>query len=452
MIVQKASKTVLTEGEIGEVVAEGLGKRDLAGKRVLVIVPDHTRTAPLAMLFRMLHKLLGGRTAKLDYLVALGTHPAMTDEQMNRLLGLTPDERKTQYRDVGIYNHLWKDRGQLKQVGVITESEVARETGGRMRENVPVLLNKMVFDYEHLVIVSPVFPHEVAGFSGGHKYLFPGVAAQEIIDFTHWLGAVCTNPVIIGSKDTPVRNVIEKAASFVGVPRTCLAFVVGSGPSGECDAGAGVAHEAGVPDREHCEAPIAGIFTGDVYEAWSAAAELSARLHIVRVEKPFRKVLSCAPAMYDDIWTAGKCMYKLEPALADGAELVIYAPHITEVSYTHGKVIDRIGYHVRDYFLKQMDKFAGVPRGVMAHSTHVKGIGTFEGGVEKPRVNVILATGIPEKRCRKINLGYRDPKTIDPEEWSGREAEGVVLIPKAGEQLCRLADGSIPRIAGDPGA
>ena len=449
MIVQKISKTALTEREIGEVVAEGLAKRDLAGKRVLVIVPDHTRTAPLAMLFRMLHENLAGKAAKLDYLVALGTHPPMTDEQMNRLLGLTPAERKTQYRDVGIFNHLWKDRGQLKQVGVITESEVARETGGRMRETVPVLLNKMVFDYEHLVIVSPVFPHEVAGFSGGHKHLFPGVAAQEIIDFTHWLGAVCTNPVIIGSKDTPVRNIIEKAASFVSVPRTCLAFVVGSGPSGECDAGAGAAHAAGVPDREHCEAPIGGFFAGDVYEAWSAAAELSARLHIVRVDAPFRKVLSCAPAMYDDIWTAGKCMYKLEPALADGAELVIYAPHITEVSYTHGKVIDRIGYHVRDYFLKQMEKFAGVPRGVMAHSTHVKGIGTFEGGIEKPRVNVILATGIPEKRCRKINLGYRDPKSINRSEWEGREKEGIVVIPKAGEQLYRLADGSIPRIPGD---
>ena len=135
--------------------------------------------------------------------------------------------------------------------------------------------------------------------------------------------------------------------------------------------------------------------------------------------------------------------------IADGAELVIYAPHITEVSYTHGKVIDRIGYHVRDYFLKQMEKFAGVPRGVMAHSTHVKGIGTFEGGIEKPRVNVILATGIPEKRCRKINLGYRDPKSINPEEWKGREKEGIVVIPKAGEQLYRLADGSIPRIPGD---
>ena len=138
-------------------------------------------------------------------------------------------------------------------------------------------------------------------------------------------------------------------------------------------------------------------------------------------------------------------------SLADGAELIIYAPHVTEVSYTHGKVLDRIGYHVRDYFLKQMDKFAGVPRGVIAHSTHVKGIGTFENGVEKPRVNVSLATGIPAERCKRINLGYVDPKSINMDEWKGREAEGVVVIPKAGEHLYRLKDGSIPRIPGDPG-
>ncbi len=452
MIVQKTSKTMLSAEDIRATTAQALAKRDLAGKKVLALVPDHTRTCPLPMLFRMLHDLVTSEKAKsFDVLIALGTHPPMTEEQINHLLGLTPDERKGKYAKVRVFNHLWKDPASLKQIGTITEDEVATVTGGLLRESVPVTLNKLILDYDHIVIVSPVFPHEVAGFSGGHKYFFPGVAAQQIIDFTHWLGAVCTNPVIIGNKDTPVRKVIEHAASFVRVPRTCVAFVVGSGPSGECPSGKAAGSEPGIIDRELCKAPLVGLFVGDVREAWSAAADFSAGHHIIWVDKPFKRVLSCAPKMYDDIWTAGKCMYKLESALADGAELIIYAPHVTEVSYTHGKVLDRIGYHVRDYFLKQMDKFAGVPRGVMAHSTHVKGIGTFEGGVEKPRVNVVLATGIPAERCRRINLGYMDPKSIDIEKWKGREAEGVVVIPKAGEHLYRLKDGSIPRIPGDPG-
>ena len=452
MIVQKTSKAALTQDQIRETIARALAKRGLAGKRVLAVVPDQTRSCPLPALFRMLHDLVMGERAKMfDVLVALGTHPPMTREQIHHLLGLTPEERKGIYGKVQVFNHLWKDPSALTQVGEITVDEVVTISGGLMRESVPVTLNKLIFDYDHILIVSPVFPHEVAGFSGGHKYFFPGVAAQQIIDFTHWLGAVCTNPVIIGNKDTPVRQVIELAASFVKVPRTCVAFVVGSGPSGDCPAGKPAGSAPGIIDRELCKAPLLGLFVGDVHEAWSAAADFSAGHHILWIDKPFKRVLSCAPKMYDDIWTAGKCMYKLESALADGAELVIYAPHVTEVSYTHGKVLDRIGYHVRDYFLKQMDTFKGVSRGVMAHSTHVKGIGTFIDGVEKPRVNVVLATGISAERCKRINLGYMDPKSINMDEWKGRESEGVVVIPKAGEHLYRLKDGSIPRIPGDPG-
>ena len=142
--------------------------------------------------------------------------------------------------------------------------------------------------------------------------------------------------------------------------------------------------------------------------------------------------------MYADVWTGGKAMYKLEPALADGAELIIYAPHITEVSVTHGKTLLEIGYHCRDYFHKQWDKFKHYPWGVVAHSTHVRGIGTFENGVEKCRVMVTLATQIPESVCKQINLGYRDPKSIRKEDFVNREDEGVLLVRKAGEMLYHL--------------
>ena len=142
--------------------------------------------------------------------------------------------------------------------------------------------------------------------------------------------------------------------------------------------------------------------------------------------------------MYDDLWTGGKVMYKLEPVVADGGDLIIYAPHITEVSYTHGRVLEAIGYHCLDYFREQMDKFADVPGGVMAHSTHVKGLGTYCNAVEKARISVILATGIPEERCRRINLGYMDPATVQIDGWRGREDEGILVVDHAGEVLHRL--------------
>jgi nickel-dependent lactate racemase len=177
---------------------------------------------------------------------------------------------------------------------------------------------------------------------------------------------------------------------------------------------------------------------GTLEDAWDKASDLSNQVHITYKDKPFKTVLSCAPPMYDEIWVAGKCMYKLEPVVADGGELIIYAPHVNEISVTHGKLIEEIGYHCRDYFLKQWDKFKHFPWGVLAHSTHVRGIGVMNNGTEKCRVQVTLATGIPPEKCRKINLGYRDPKTIRIEDYANREDEDVLLVPKAGEMLYRL--------------
>jgi nickel-dependent lactate racemase len=156
------------------------------------------------------------------------------------------------------------------------------------------------------------------------------------------------------------------------------------------------------------------------------------------VALPFATVIGQASARYDELWTAGKVMYKLEQIVADGGELIIHAPHVGRLSRTWGAEIERVGYHVRDYFLAQPERFAGIPRGVLAHSTHVRGAGSFDQGVERPRIRVTLATGIPRDVCERVNLGYADPSGIDPARHQGREAEGVLVVPDAGEVLYRL--------------
>ena len=133
-------------------------------------------------------------------------------------------------------------------------------------------------------------------------------------------------------------------------------------------------------------------------------------------------------------------MYKLEHIVEDGGELIIYAPHISEVSYSHGKLIDRIGYHVRDYFLKQMDQFQDIPRSALAHSTHVRGTGTFDNGIENPRIQVTLATQIPEERCQIINLGYKNPNEIDLDDYKNKEDKSIFVVPYAGEILYKLKE------------
>lgn len=438
---------LLNERQVRDLTAEALAQADLAGKRVLIIVPDHTRTAPIPLFFRLFHEFLGKKAAALDYLVALGTHQPMSEEALNRLVGVTAAERAGKYAQVHIYNHEWADPTTFTTVGVITEHETRALSNGMLSLEVPVRINRMVLDYDQLIICGPTFPHEVVGFSGGNKYFFPGVGGPEVIHFTHWLGAVITSMEIIGTKHTPVRQIIDRAASFIGVPKLCFSLVVKdvseAYPTKLDQADYLITQPPTHPTTQFMNSPscgLAGLFIGTPKEAYEHAADLSAKLHIVYVDKPFQRVLSVMPQMYDDLWTAAKGMYKLEPAIADGGEVVIYAPHITEISHTHGQVIDQIGYHVRDYFLKQWERFKHYPWGVLAHSTHLRGIGTFEDGVEKPRIQVTLATGIPEERCRRVNLGYLDPATIDVAEWEGREDEGILVVHKAGEMLYKISE------------
>ncbi len=408
---------ILSDDEIAGLVHAALTDWHLTGRRVLVIIPDGTRTAPIPQLFRLICRELQGKAAALDFLIALGTHRPMTSEQINHLVGVTPDEWQTTFTDVHIYNHDWAAPETFVTLGTISADEVGEISAGMLCQTVDVRINRLALDHDVAIVCGPVFPHEVVGFSGGNKYFFPGISGPELIDLSHWLGALITSYAIIGMPGvTPVRRLINRAAAMIPTEKRCLAMVIGHGSSA-----------------------LAGLYTGTPEDAWEEAVALSAKLHIEYVDHPYQRVLSVMPTMYDDIWTAAKGMYKLEPVIADGGEVIIYAPHITEFSYTHGKLLAEIGYHVRDYFVKQWDRFKGYPGGVLAHSTHLRGIGTYDAvHGEQPRIQVTLATGISAERCTAHNLGYADPATIRFEDWQNRENEGILLVPKAGEMLYRL--------------
>ncbi len=406
----------MTEDEVREALARGLaGLRP--GRRVLVLIPDGTRHAPMPMLFRLLNDLVGAQAARLDFMIALGTHPAMPDDAIERLVAMSASDRKTRYPNTSIYNHEWERPDALTRIGTLGAAEVEKLTEGLLAEDIPVDLNRMILDYDELIICGPVFPHEVAGFSGGAKYIVPGIAGPAVISATHWLGALVSSMRTIGVKDTAVRRVINRAAELVPKPIWCIAMVVRG-------------------DELH------GLWVGGYEDAWSQAADLSAKLEIIQVPHGFRRVLSMPSPIYDDLWTAAKSMYKTEPAIANGGEVVIYAPQLTEISFTHGRVIDKVGYHVLEYFTKQPERFASIAGVIKAHSTHVKGAGSYDATAdrEEPRIQVTLATGIPEERCRRVNLGYLDPREIDVAAWEDREAEGVLVVRNAGELLYRAAD------------
>lgn len=406
---------VLSDDEILNTIQHGLAGQ-FTNARVLVLIPDHTRTIPLPLLFRGVVSALHD-TRQLDFMVALGTHPALSETSLNKLVGITVEERAGQYGHVGLLNHEWDNPDALTTLGTIEQAQIQAIVGAMWHPSlggdVDIRINKRILDYDHLIILGPVFPHEVVGFSGGAKYLFPGISGPEMINVTHWLGALITILDTIGVKNTPVRDVINAAAACVPRPITLIAPVV-------------------VKDG------LAGLFIGDHLGAWSAAADLSSERHIVWVDKAFKRVLSVAPPMYDELWTAAKAMYKMEPAIMDGGEVVVFAPELGVISHVHGRFIYEAGYHVRDFYLKQWDKYGHIPLGVLAHGTHLRGSGTYENGIEKARIAVTLATAISGADCERLSLGYLNPATIRIEEWQGREEEGILYVPKAGEMLYRV--------------
>ena len=404
----------LSASAIEEMCARTLSALDLRGKRVLVLIPDHTRHAPIGLFFRAFYRILGRSVKCLDYLVATGTHRAMEQERLYRHIGITREEHRSEFTNVRLLAHEHDNPAALRTIGTIPAPEIRTLTGGLFDQDIPVSINRAVLEYDHVLIVSPVVPHEAMGFAGGNKYFFPGVGGVDIIETFHWLAAVITNPAVNGVKDTPTRRVIDRAAMFLDVPRTCFAFAV--------------------DDRDR----LACLFAGSPEEAWSRAADYSAKLHIRYIERPADRVLGVTPDIYEEVWVGGKAMYKLEPVVADGGELIIYGPQIREISFVHGRAIRRIGYHVRDYFLGQWEKFRNEPKLILAHSTNVRGVGSFEGGIERPRIGVTLSTAIPEEVCRAVNLGYRDPRSIDLDDWRRNPGRGDLVVENAGQILYRL--------------
>ena len=410
-----AEHGLLSQDAIHATLAKGLAQK-FVGRKVLVLIPDHTRSLPLPLLFRSLLEVLHD-TKQLDFMVALGTHPPLSEESLNKLVGITAKERATTFKHVGLLNHEWDTPSALTSLGMIEQDEIKQIAGSNWHSSLPnevnIRINKAALEYDHILILGPTFPHEVVGFSGGAKYLFPGISGADMINATHWLGALAGVVGTIGIKDTPVRTMIHAAAERLKTPLTLIALVV-EGHS------------------------LSGLFIGDHLLAWNEAAELSAQRHIRWCEKPFQRVLSCAPSMYDELWTGAKAMYKLEAAVALGGEVVIYAPHLEVVSHVHGKYIYEVGYHILPYFLNDWERFKNIPLGVLAHSTHLRGSGMMEKGIEKPNVRVTLASKISAEDCAKLNLGYIDPLKINVDKWKDREGEGVLYVPKAGEILFRM--------------
>jgi nickel-dependent lactate racemase len=408
------ARTVLNAADLRQIAREAL-RVIPAGARVLAVIPDKTRDDNTDLLFPIVsQELAGRRVARLDALVAQGTHPPMTDAEKRAKIGADTGALPVLGE---VFDHHWDRPSELATLGRLTAAEVSSLTGGLMSADVPVQLNARLAPgaYDYVLVLGAVVPHEVAGFAGGAKYFFPGVAGPELTHLTHWLGALATIERVIGRVETPTRHVIEAAADRVTTP------VIGL---------------TSVSTRDAAGLHTHALFTGGLRETVRQAAAVSAQLHIRYTGRRYNRVVALLDQHYDELWVGGKASYKLGGVIADGGELVIYAPHLKGISTTHGALIEKYGYapleRVREMVEGSDELRANLC--VAAHLAHVSYAGRLgaDGQVE-PRYRITLASGIPEEVCRRVKLGFADCGSVDIE--AARRDPDTLVVDNAGRDL-----------------
>src|SRR4026207_1274997 len=364
------------------------------GERVLAIIPDKTRDDNTDLLFPIADQFLRQRgVACFDALVAQGTHPPMTESQKRSKIG-------DDHFAGRIFDHRWDSAEEIVTLGELSAETVSLLTGGLIDVSVPVTINRLLAagGYDTVIVFGATVPHEVAGFAGGAKYFFPGVAGPELTHTTHWLGALAGIENTIGQVDTPTRRLIEAAADLIEARIISLNTVVSR--------------------QDGAELVTYALFAGEVREAFRRAAEVSRQTHIRYTGRKYKRVIALLDAHYDELWVGGKASYKLGSIIEEGGELIIYAPHLTKLSETHGALIEKYGYapleSVRDMLGVSPELRENLC--IAAHLAHVAYAGRLDDeGKVVPRYKITMASGLDEETCRRVNLGYIDYRTFDYE-------------------------------------
>jgi nickel-dependent lactate racemase len=409
----------LSPEELRSIVSEALAEIS-AGERVLAVVPDKTRDDNTDLLFPFAAQILSQKNiAQLDALIAQGTHGPMSESEKRAKIGW----HKIAPGSIGkIFDHRWNRDDELATLGELSADQISELTDGLIKEAVPVRLNALLSPgvYDTVLVFGATMPHEVAGFAGGAKYFFPGVAGPELTHLTHWLGALATIEKVIGRIETPTRRVIEAAAAFV--PARVVSFT-------------------SVSTRDHDSLQTHALFAGDLYQSFRQAAAVSSKVHIKYVDRKYKRVLALLDRHYDELWVGGKASYKLGSIIEEGGELIIYAPQLTQLSATHGHLIEKYGYapieQVREMVEGSDELRANLC--VAAHLAHVSyGSARDAAGRLTPRYRIALASAVPESACRRVNLGYLDYRNIRLEDYQSDPE--TLVVEDAGRDLYLLSN------------
>lgn len=385
--------------------------------RVLAIISDKTRDDNTDILFPFAAEILSARkVAQFDALVAQGTHMPMTEREKRSKIGWSDGSAATFPGQ--IYDHQWNSPDELVTLGELSAARVTELTGGLLTNAVKVNLNRLLGPgiYDTVLVLGATVPHEVAGFAGGAKYFFPGVAGPDLTHATHWLGALASIENVIGRVETPTRHMIEAAAEFVPARIISLNSVVTRGEDNRL--------------RTHA------LFAGEVREAFRRAADVSRQVHIRYTGRKYKRVVALLDEHYDELWVGGKASYKLGGIIDEGGELIIYAPHLRMISETHGLLIEKYGYapldRVREMVALSTELQANLA--VAAHLAHVSYAGHVdESGKVVPRFRITMASALDEATCARVNLEFMDHLQFRREDYESDP--NTLVVERAGRDL-----------------
>jgi lactate racemase len=411
-----APEADMSPDELYEIVREALSTV-AENSRVLAIIPDKTRDDNTDLLFPFAARILAGKNiAKLDALVAQGTHSPMTEAEKLAKIGAGS---LAEIPLLGqIFNHEWNRPEKLVSLGELPAEKVGELTGGLFHEPIPLTINHLLApgNYDYVLIFGATVPHEVAGFAGGAKYFFPGVSGAELTHKTHWLAALASIEKIIGRVETPTRHLIEAAADFVPAEVISLTSVVSRNAADQLQTHA--------------------LFAGDFRIALRRAAEVSRKVHIKYTGRKYRRVVALLDEHYEELWLGGKASYRLGGIIEEGGELVIFAPHLRCISETHGADIEKFGGYAPLEKIKELVAASGELQSnlcVAAHLAHVAFAGRTNPNAHEMRYKITLASQVSEENCRRVNLGFLDYQEFRLSDYD--HAADTLVVERAGRDL-----------------
>ncbi len=398
----------LTEDDLREGLYSSLEKLGIKEK-VLAIPPDFTRYHSHAgVLTNLTYKYY--RDKLTDILPALGTHAPMTEKEIQKMFSDIP---------LNIFRvHRWRD--DLFTLGEVPSEFIYNVSEGKLNYSWPAQVNRLLIEgnYDLILSIGQVVPHEVVGMANYNKNIFVGTGGKEGINKSHYLGAVYGMERMMGRANTPVRKVLNYASDNFArqLPIIYVLTVIGKDIYGKLG--------------------VKGLFIGDDFETFKLASELSLQVNFEMIDEPLKKiVVYLDPSEFKSTWLGNKSIYRTRMAIADDGELIILAPGLKE--FGEDKEIDRLirkyGYKTTPEILNFVEENDELKNNLSAaaHLIH---------GSSENRFKITYCPGnLTKEEIESVNFCYGDLKKMMNKYNPEILKDGFNILPN-GEEIFYISN------------